>query len=83
MEAEFPLNMSGKRTVRSRGKTLAKTVIVPKGEPANFPSDAELSAKYSSLVDPVIGATAGARLASGIMGLDGLKHAAALMNEGS
>jgi 2-methylcitrate dehydratase PrpD len=81
MEAEFPLNMSGKLTVRSKDKTFTKTVIVPKGEPANFLSDAELSAKYSSLVDPVIGATAGARLASAIMGLDGLERAAALLNE--
>jgi len=82
MEAEFPLNMSGKLTVRSKGKTLTKTVIVPKGEPANFLSSGELSAKYSSLVDPVIGAAAGARLAGAIMGLDGLKHAAVLLNEG-
>jgi 2-methylcitrate dehydratase PrpD len=83
MEAEFPLNMSGKLTVRSKGKTLTKTVIVPKGEPANFLSDAELSVKYSSLVDPVIGAAAGARLARAVMGLDGLKYAAALLNEGT
>jgi 2-methylcitrate dehydratase PrpD len=83
MEAEFPLNMSGKLTVRLKGKTLTKTVIVPKGEPANFLSNAELSAKYSSLVDPVIGAAAGARLARAILDLDGLKHAAVLLNEGA
>jgi 2-methylcitrate dehydratase PrpD len=81
MEAEFPLNMSGKLTVQSKGKTLTRTVIVPKGEPANFLSDVELCAKYSGLVEPVIGATAGARLAKAIMGLEHLKHAASLLNE--
>jgi len=82
MEAEFPSNMSGKLTVQSKGKTLTITVIVPKGEPSNFLSDAELSAKYSGLVEPVIGATAGARLAKAIMGLERLKHAASLLNVG-
>jgi 2-methylcitrate dehydratase PrpD len=82
MEAEFPLNMSGKLTIQSKEKTLTKTVIVPKGEPANFLSDAELSAKYTGLVEPVIGAEARARLAKAILRLEHLDHAASLLNEG-
>jgi 2-methylcitrate dehydratase PrpD len=82
IEAEFPANMSGKLTVKANGETLTETVIVPKGEPANFLTDAEVSAKYAGLVDPVIGARAGARLAKAIMGLEHLTHAAALLNEG-
>lgn len=82
IEAEFPLNMSGKLTVQSGDKTLTKTVIVPKGEPANFLSDTELDAKYSGLVEPVIGAKAGARLARAIMRLEHLDHAASILNEG-
>ena len=83
MEAEFPANMSGKLTVQSRGETFTKTVIVPKGDPTNFLSDSELSAKYSGLADPVIGAAAAARLAKAVMGLDRLEHAASLLNEGA
>jgi 2-methylcitrate dehydratase PrpD len=83
MEAEFPSNMSGRLIVKSRGETFTKTVIVPKGEPANFPSDSELSAKYSGLVDPVIGATAGAKLAKAVLELDRLEHAASLLKEGA
>ncbi|MGO9930853.1 MAG: MmgE/PrpD family protein [Steroidobacteraceae bacterium] len=82
IEAEFPANMSGKLTVKSKGRTVTKTVIVPKGEPANFLSDMELGAKYSGLVEPVIGVGAGARLAKAVMGLEHLKHAASLLSEG-
>jgi 2-methylcitrate dehydratase PrpD len=82
IEAEFPANMSGKLTVKANNEILTETVIVPKGEPANFLTDAEVSAKYAGLVDPVIGARAGARLAKAIMGLEHLTHAASLLNEG-
>jgi 2-methylcitrate dehydratase PrpD len=82
MEAEFPLNMSGKLTVQTNGRTFTKTVIVPKGEPANFLSDVELSAKYYGLVEPVIGEVAAARLAKAVMGFEYQKHAASLLGEG-
>ena len=41
IEAEFPANMSGKLTVKARGQVFTRTVVVPKGEPANFPSEAD------------------------------------------
>ncbi len=39
IEAEFPTNMSGKLTIEARGLRFEQTVVVPKGEPANFLTD--------------------------------------------
>lgn len=80
IEAEFPANMSGKLTVRARGETFVRTVIVPKGEPANFLSEAELRAKFDGLAVPVLGAEAAARLADAISRLDSLPKAAVLLH---
>ena len=70
IEAEFPANMSGKLTVRARGESFVRTVMVPKGEPANFPSEAEFRAKFAGLVDGVIGADAGHELAEAVLRFD-------------
>ncbi|MGH8210062.1 MAG: hypothetical protein ACREU6_10795 [Steroidobacteraceae bacterium] len=55
IEAEFPTNMSGKITIRARGREFVKTVIVPLGEPANFLGEDALLAKYESLARPRLG----------------------------
>jgi 2-methylcitrate dehydratase PrpD len=55
IEAEFPANMSGKITIRARGREFVKTVIVPLGEPSNFLSKDALLAKYESLAKPSLG----------------------------
>ena len=72
IEAEFPENMSGKLSVRTRDATHVKTVVVPKGGPSNFLAEAELRPKFSGLADPVIGADRAAWLADMIFALDSL-----------
>jgi len=69
IEAEFPANMSGKLTIEARGRTFAQTVVVPKGEPANFLTEAELRAKFHGLADAVLGADQASRLADSVLGL--------------
>jgi 2-methylcitrate dehydratase PrpD len=70
IEAEFPRNMSGKLTVRARGVEVSRKVVVPKGEPANFLTEAELRAKFHGLADAVIGAERAVQLADAILGLE-------------
>ncbi|WP_120008712.1 MmgE/PrpD family protein [Teichococcus vastitatis] len=79
IEAEFPANMSGKLTLRARGEVFTRTVIVPKGEPANFPSEAELRGKFSGLADAVLGAERATALAEEVLRLDRLNDGAALL----
>ncbi|ONG48360.1 MmgE/PrpD family protein [Pseudoroseomonas deserti] len=79
IEAEFPANMSGKLTLRARGQTFTRTVIVPKGEPDNFLSEAELRAKFGGLADAVLGAEAASALAETIARMDRLNDVSALL----
>lgn len=78
IEAEFPANMSGKLTVRARGRVFVKTVVVPKGEPENFLSEAELTAKFQGLALPLLAEGAAASLAGAVLELDQLNSAASL-----
>jgi 2-methylcitrate dehydratase PrpD len=70
IEAEYPANMSGRLTVVARGQSFTRKVVVPKGEPDNFLSEAELMAKYRGLADPVLGPGRAAALAEAALGLD-------------
>ncbi|MBR0651924.1 MmgE/PrpD family protein [Roseomonas terrae] len=70
VEAEFPDYMSGKLTVQARGQTFVKKVQVPKGEPANFLTEAELRAKFHGLADAVLGADRAKQLADAVINLD-------------
>jgi len=79
IEAEFPANMSGKLTVRARGQNFSRTVIVPKGEPENFLTEAELRAKFSGLADAVLGREAATALAETISGMDRLNDLSPLL----
>ena len=79
IEAEFPANMSGKVTVRARGRDFTKVVIVPKGEPSNFLTEAELRAKFAGLADAVLGAERAARLADAVLGIDRTQDVSSLM----
>lgn len=78
IEAEFPANMSGKLTVDVGGRHFSQTVVVPKGEPANFLTEAELRTKFAGLADPVLGAERAARLADAVLAIDGAAHSAGL-----
>jgi len=79
IEAEFPANMSGKVTIAARGETFVRKVVVPKGEPANFLSEAELRAKFAGLAEAVLGQERTARLASEVLAIDHLADVASLM----
>ena len=78
IEAEFPANMSGKLTVEARGQRFSRKVVVPKGEPANFLSEAELRAKFAGLTDAVLGTERAARLADAVLAIDTLADVASL-----
>jgi 2-methylcitrate dehydratase PrpD len=69
VQAEFPANMSGKLTIRARGQDFSRLVVVPKGEPGNFLSEAELRAKFHGLADAVLGPAESAQLADAVLGL--------------
>jgi 2-methylcitrate dehydratase PrpD len=70
IEAEFPANMSGKVTLRARGEVHVRKVVVPKGEPGNFLTEAELRAKFAGLADAVLGAERAAALADAVLAID-------------
>lgn len=79
VQAEFPANMSGKLTIRARGRSFTKFVVVPKGEPANFLSEAELRAKFHGLADAVLGVERAAALADAVLGLAAATDVQALL----
>lgn len=67
IEAAFPTNMSGRITINARGKRFSKKVDVPKGEPSNFFTEAELKGKFMSLASPAIGSTGAMKLADAVL----------------
>lgn len=79
IEAEFPANMSGKVTIGARGKEFIRKVVVPKGEPTNFLTEAELRGKFAGLADTVLGAERSARLADAVLALDRTNDVSSLM----
>jgi 2-methylcitrate dehydratase PrpD len=79
IEAEFPRNMSGKVSLTARGRTFVRKVIVPKGEPGNFLTEAELRAKFAGLTEAVLGAERAARLADAVLAIDTTADIASLM----
>lgn len=79
VQAEFPANMSGKLTIRARGQSFTRFVVVPKGEPGNFLSEAELRAKFHGLADAVLGAPRAAALADAVLGLGAAPDVAGLL----
>ncbi len=79
IEAEFPTNMSGKLTISARGQTFEQKVVVPKGEPSNFLTEAELKAKFAGLTDAVLGAERAAALAGAVLAIDTTADVSSLM----
>jgi len=82
IEALFPMQMAGKVTIEARGQRFEKTVRVPKGEPENFLSEAELQEKFASLAGPVLGEARAAALADAALGIAELANVASLLREG-
>jgi 2-methylcitrate dehydratase PrpD len=81
IEAEFPANMSGKLTIEAGGRRFIQKVVVPKGEPSNFLSEAELRAKFAGLADAALGADRAARLADAVLAIDTTADIANLMRQ--
>ena len=79
IEAEFPTNMSGKLTITAGGKTFEQKVVVPKGEPSNFLTEAELRAKFAGLTDAVLGEERAKALASAVLAIDTTADVSSLM----
>jgi 2-methylcitrate dehydratase PrpD len=82
IEAEFPANMSGKLTIRARGETFVRKVVVPKGEPSNFLTEAEVREKFTGLASAVLGDGADA-LADAALRLDRLNDVGTLLALGA
>src|SRR3970040_120230 len=53
-EVAFPRNMSGVARIRTKRGAFEAFIDVPKGEPANFLTPAELRAKFDGLVGPYL-----------------------------
>jgi 2-methylcitrate dehydratase PrpD len=70
MEAEFPANMSGKLTIQAGNRTFEQAVVVPKGEPSNFLTEAELKAKFFGLTNSVLGLDRATALAGAVLAID-------------
>ncbi len=78
IEAEFPVNMSAKLTVRARGTEFVRKTVVPKGEPGNFLTEAELRAKFNSLTESLLGPEQANRLAGAVLAIDSLADISSL-----
>jgi 2-methylcitrate dehydratase PrpD len=79
-EAEFPANMSGSARIRLvDGAELRRFVAVPKGEPDNFMTAAELRGKFDTLVSPYLAPARAEALAGRILELETATGADALL----
>lgn len=79
IEALFPAAMAGRVTIRARGQVFERIVRTPKGEPANFLTEAELRAKFENLATGVLGPERTARLADAVLAIDAAPDVAGLM----
>jgi 2-methylcitrate dehydratase PrpD len=79
IEAEFPANMSGKVTIRARGRDFVQKVVIPKGEPDNFLTEGELRAKFAGLTDAVLGEAQSSRLADAVLAINQTNNVAGLV----
>lgn len=79
-EAEFPANMSGSARIRLvDGGELHRFVAVPKGEPDNFLTAAELRGKFDSLVAPYLAPAQADALCQGILALESVDEVGAVL----
>jgi 2-methylcitrate dehydratase PrpD len=68
-EAAFPANMAGVAVIETARGTFESFVEVPKGEPGNWPTDAEHRAKFDGLVGPYLDPQRREALASALLSL--------------
>jgi 2-methylcitrate dehydratase PrpD len=78
-EAEYPANLSGVVRLRTGKGAFEAFVAVPKGEPDNFVTPAELRAKFDGLTGPYLDAGDRDALAMALMSLDQADDAGAVL----
>ena len=79
VQAGFPAEMGGRVEIRTGRGTFETHVRVPKGEPANFLSAAELRAKFDGLAGPYLAAHRRDELAGAILALEQAQDIGALL----
>jgi len=70
VEAQYPANMSGAARIHAAGQVFEQMVVVPKGEPGNFVTEAELRAKFDGLTAPYLDAARREELARRLLAVD-------------
>ena len=78
-EADFPQEMSASVRLKTARGAFETYVRVPKGEPANFLSAAELRAKFDGLAAPYLSAHRRDELAGAVLALEQAKDIGALL----
>jgi 2-methylcitrate dehydratase PrpD len=78
--ADFPANMSARVKLETKRGAFETYVRVPKGEPENFLTPAELRAKFDGLVAPYLHSSRRDALASALLGLEQAKDIGAVLS---
>lgn len=78
-QADFPAEMSAAVRIKTARGAFETYVTVPKGEPANFLSPAELRAKFDGLTAPYLSARRRDELAGSLLALEKAKDIAAVL----
>jgi 2-methylcitrate dehydratase PrpD len=78
-EAEFPANMSASVRIHTRRGEFEQFIVIPKGEPDNFLTSAELRAKFDSLVTPYLAKSQHDQLADELLSLEQCRDISALL----
>jgi len=78
-QADFPTEMAGSVRIKTARGAFETYVRVPKGEPANFLSAAELRAKFDGLAGPCLPARQRDELAGSLLALEQVKDVGALL----
>lgn len=79
VQADFPAEMGGSVRLRTKRGVFETHVRVPKGEPANFLTPAELRAKFDGLVAPYLSARRRDELANALLALEEARDVSALL----
>jgi len=78
-QADFPAEMAGSVKIRTARGAFETYVRVPKGEPANFLSAAELRAKFDGLTGPYLSARRRDELAGALLALEDARDIGAVL----
>ncbi len=79
-EAEFPANMSAVARIHTRQGNYEQLVVIPRGEPDNFMTEAQLREKFLTLTGPYLSETRREQLLGALLGLSQVSDIAGLMD---